>query len=353
MPPEQRDLVGSSVPGGVFRPHSVIPDRRPGGRACGLSPACRSSYKQRMPVSRCAALLLLVGLGAPGCGSVAERSGRDAAAGDLGRDAADGSPEGGDANDAGPRELCNGEDDDGDGVIDNGCPLDGELLTTRVVASQSPIFGSLTEVGNVTFTDSCPDGQAVIGFTGNSGSGLDAVGVNCGTLSVREDRSTVPYRYSIAVASAMQYAPEGGGGGGQNAIASALACGVNEVVSAIQIWVEPAGGACAGNGCAAATTVSALGCPTVYGLSVSCTRYTIGGAPGRFELTAAAGPTMTARAGATGRSGVAGTQAMFGCGVAGALREAKGASGRWPAACANTVVNGLQFACTNPVIPVR
>jgi hypothetical protein len=249
-------------------------------------------------------------------------------------------------------EQCNGRDDDCDGVIDNGCPLDVRPLSTRTASTTSPVFGSLSEVLRGTFTDTCPDGQAIIGLTGNAGSGLDAVGVNCGTLTVREDRSVTPYRYSVAVAAGMEYAPEGGTGGGQNAIANALLCGIDEVVTSIQVTQEPAGGACATNGCPAGTT-SAPGCPTLYGLNVSCAKLSITGAPGAFTLAYAATPTLSAHVGGVGRSGVTGTISTFACSPAGVMRSAAGATGPWPVSCTVTVVNGLQLTCTNPVIPLR
>ncbi len=249
-------------------------------------------------------------------------------------------------------EQCNGRDDDCDGVIDNGCPLDQRPLSTRTPSTTSPVYGSLSEVLRGTFTDTCPDGQVIVGLTGNAGSGVDAVGVNCGTLTVREDRSVTPYRYSVAVAAGMQYAPEGGTGGGQNAIDSALLCAIDEVVTSIQVTQEPAGGACATNGCPAGTT-SAPGCPTLYGLNVSCAKLSITGAPGAFSLAYGATPTLSAHVGGIGRTGVTGTVSTFACAPAGAMRSAAGATGPWPVSCTVTVVNGLQLTCTNPIIPLR
>ncbi len=270
-----------------------------------------------------------------------------------GSGAADRPPVGDGGPDAACRpEQCNGRDDDCDGVIDNGCPLDQRPLSTRTVSSTSPVYGSLSEVLRGTFTDTCPDGQVIVGLTGNAGSGLDAVGVNCGTLTVREDRSVTPYRYSVAVAAGMQYAPEGGTGGGQNAIDNALLCGIDEVVASIQITQEPAGGACATNGCPAGTT-SAPGCPTLYGLNVSCAKLAINGAPGAFALAYAATPTLSAHVGSVGRTGVTGTVSTFACAAGGAIRSAAGATGPWPVSCTVTVVNGLQLTCTSPVIPLR
>jgi len=249
-------------------------------------------------------------------------------------------------------EQCNGRDDDCDGVIDNGCPIDQRPLSTRVVASTSATYGSVSEVMHVNFADTCPDGQAIVGLTGNAGSGLDSVGVNCGTLTVREDRSTTPYQYSVAVAAGMQYAPLGGTGGAQHALDNALLCGIDEVVTSIQVSHEPAGGACASNGCPT-TTTAAAGCPTLYGLNVSCAKLAIQGAPGAFTLAYAATPRLSAHVGGTGRSGVPATVDTFSCAPAGAVRSATGAYGPWPANCAATVVNGLQLTCSNPVIPER
>jgi hypothetical protein len=249
-------------------------------------------------------------------------------------------------------EQCNGRDDDCDGVIDNGCPIDQRPLSTRMQSSQSPVYGSMTEVLHGTFTDQCPDGQVITGLIGNAGSGLDSVGVNCGIVAVREDRSTTPYQYSVAVSPGMQYAPAGGTGGGQNALDSALLCGIDEVVTSIQVSHEPAGGACATNGCPSGTT-SAPGCPTLYGLNVSCAKLAIRGTPGAFTLAYAATPTLSAHAGGTGRSGVPAIVDTFACAPAGVIRSADGATGPWPNNCTITVVNGLQLTCTNPVLPVR
>jgi hypothetical protein len=276
---------------------------------------------------------------------------RDAATGD-GPGAADRPGKDASSDGACQPEQCNGRDDDCDGVIDNGCPIDQRPLSTRTASSMSPIYGSITEVLRGTFTDACPDGQVITGLTGNAGSGLDSVGVNCGTVTVREDRSTTPYQYSVAVAAGMQYDPLGGTGGGQHALDNALLCGIDEVVTSIQVSLEPAGGACATNGCPAGTT-SAPGCPTLYGLNVSCAKLAMRGTPGAFTLAYAATPTLSPHVGGTGRTGVPATVDTFSCAPAGAIRSANGATGPWPVSCTITAVNGLQLTCTTPVIPVR
>ena len=161
-----------------------------------------------------------------------------------------------------------------------------------------------------------------------------------------------PYQYSVAVAAGMQYDRGGGTGGGQHAIDNALLCGIDEVVTSIQVSQEPAGGACATNGCPAGTT-SAPGCPTLYGLNVSCAKLAIRGAAGRVHarLRGDADAERARRRHRPHRR--PGTVSTFSCAPAGAIRSAAGATGPWPVSCTVTVVNGLQLTCTNPVIPLR
>ena len=92
-----------------------------------------------------------------GCGCGAGRAGGAAAGGAAGRVCT--------------AEQCNGRDDDCDGVVDNGCPISGQPLVTRTMSTTSAVFGSVTYAKDLKFADACPDGQAVIGFTGSARSG--------------------------------------------------------------------------------------------------------------------------------------------------------------------------------------
>lgn len=248
-------------------------------------------------------------------------------------------------------EQCNGRDDDCDGVVDDGCPIHQQPLSTRTVSMTSGVFGSLTQVRNTKFTDVCPDGQAIVGFIGNSASGLDALGVRCGTLQVREDRSSEPFSYSVAVAPGTDFAPVGGDGGSQHQIDSLLLCGPNEIVVSVTMTTEvPA--SCPANGCAE-DTGNAHGCPAIYGMAVACARFNIAGSPGAFKLVRAGTPTMSARAGGGGRPSVPPMVTSFACSSTGVLRQINGTIGPWPYSCRITVVTGLQFACTEPTVPLR
>ena len=84
-------------------------------------------------------------------------------------------------------EVCNGADDNCDGVTDDGCPVDNALLVTQGPLVSSPVFGSLNLDQSVPVVHRCPPGQVVVAITGNSGYAIDSLGVVCAALRVRED----------------------------------------------------------------------------------------------------------------------------------------------------------------------
>jgi hypothetical protein len=220
------------------------------------------------------------------------------------------------------------------------------------MSTTSAVFGSVSYPNDKMFADACPDGQVVIGFTGNAGAGLDAVGVRCGTVQVREDRTSNPFTYSVAVTPGLDFTPVGGDGGTQHLIDSLLLCGPDEVVVSVTSKTEPTGGTCPNKGCTA-DSANALGCPVVYGFAVSCARFNIAGTPGAFKLAVAATPVTSSNAGGSGRGTPPADTPVFSCLPTGMLRQATGAFGSWIGGCARTVVNGLQFGCTNPTLPLR
>jgi len=300
------------------------------------------------------------GGGAGGAGATTGLGGAAGAAGGpggaagaaAGRGGAGGALVGGAGGHACPAEQCNGRDDDCDGVVDNGCPVNGQPLVTRVMSATSPVFGGVTYAKDMKFADACPDGQAVVGFIGSAGSGLDALGVRCGALQVHEDRTSEPFKYSVTVTPGLDFAPVGGPGGTQHLVDSLLLCGPDEVVVSVTLKTEPASSTCPNKGCTA-DTGNAAGCPVVYGLAVSCAHYNIVGTPGAFKLAVAATPVTSANAGGNGRATPAADMPVFSCLPTGMLRQATGAFGPWVGSCAVTAVNGLQFGCTNPTLPLH
>jgi hypothetical protein len=63
--------------------------------------------------------------------------------------------------------------------------------------------------GTVTFNQTCPDNQVVVGFQGRSSLVLDQVGFICAPLTI----SRVGTRYSLALGSTTELTSAGGTGG--------------------------------------------------------------------------------------------------------------------------------------------
>jgi hypothetical protein len=246
-------------------------------------------------------------------------------------------------------EQCNGADDDCDGVTDDGCPVDGALLRTAQRGPPSPVLGSLTLPGAVTFTHACPDGQVIVALTGNYGSGIDSLGVRCGRLQVRADRSVTPYRYDLLVAPGQELAPRGGGGGIVNGVDQKLRCPPGEVMVGLSAWLDPdAAQSCPTDYCPFTGTL----CASVYGLTVSCAAYQLqGAAPDGFRVVRrGAAHTASERIGAV--NGVGEVENPYACPAEAMLQELIGAYGIWPLDCRNSVINGLQLTCNSPSVPV-
>jgi hypothetical protein len=245
-------------------------------------------------------------------------------------------------------EACNGLDDDCDGVADDGCPVAGALLRTAQRRPPSPVFGTFTLSGAVAFTHLCPEGQAVVAFTGNHGSGIDALGVRCGRLQIREDRSVQPYRYDVQVTPGQEIAPRGGTGGQAGGVQERLSCPAGQVVVGLSAWLDPdAPEVCPASYC----PFTGILCPSVYGLTVSCAAHDLTGAPGNFRLVRRSAPRPAGpRIGVVG--GVGEVENPYACPGSGMMQEMKGAYGIWPLDCVVTTINGLQVTCNDPVIPV-
>ncbi len=108
-----------------------------------------------------------------------------------------------------PEEVCDGRDNNCNGRADEGCPV--SLTGLANIDFTSPTYGG---GGGGPFTQTCPSGQVVRGIFGASGGLLDRVGVICGTVSINEDRSVTPYRYTVVLSGETNVGPNGGGGGG-------------------------------------------------------------------------------------------------------------------------------------------
>jgi hypothetical protein len=123
-------------------------------------------------------------------------------------------------------EICNGVDDDCDGVVDNTCPTGQSAYAGTPVATPVVGGGAATVWMNV----GCPAGQVAVGFHGNAGTYVDAVAEHCGIPTVVEDRSVTPFSYALQISGGFE-APARGGTGGS---AWDYRCATGEIVIGVE-----------------------------------------------------------------------------------------------------------------------
>ncbi len=134
-----------------------------------------------------------------------------ATARDAGSDAVATSFEAGDARcvsgEAPSVELCNAVDDDCDGRVDNGCPMNSTLGATEA----SQLYGG---TGGSPFDGACPAGQALVGFEGRSGDRLDAVAPVCAVIELEAIVLSPELNFRVRTRTPTIQPIRGGTGGG-------------------------------------------------------------------------------------------------------------------------------------------
>jgi hypothetical protein len=223
-------------------------------------------------------------------------------------------------------ERCNGDDDDGDGTTDEGCPT-GALGAGA--SSETEIFGGTYtwQTDNTEYALACPAGQVVVGLYGRFYEAIDQLGARCGVPSIGHVASD-PYIYTVTVAPGDELVAQGGGGG----VPFDAMCPSGEVVIGVHLWT-------------AATDSGA----SIYGLAPVCELPQVGGAIGGYTVTATTSHELD-RIG-YGHAGLTETDQMLGCGD-GALVALTGWYGPWPIYKDFPTVNGVKGTCVAPTIPL-
>ena len=98
-------------------------------------------------------------------------------------------------------EVCNGRDDDCDGVADEGCPraLSAGNPVQRKALGDSP--------GGTVFADTCADDELLVGLSLGIGAWLDQSSAICQHFELHTNTQVTPYRYSLGLGAKRSLAP--------------------------------------------------------------------------------------------------------------------------------------------------
>jgi hypothetical protein len=222
-------------------------------------------------------------------------------------------------------EVCNGIDDDCDGIVDNGCPVPGSLLVFNASATSDGAY--IGKMDGAAFDFSCPPGQVVTGFHGRSGSAIDAIGVHCGAATVQEDRGSAVYAYSIAVTD---MPPALGPSGGPGGAGFDLLCQQGEIVTGVAVSLFK-------------------NAQSVSGFQFTCTKMVIAGSPGAMQVRASDSTEKVPPGGPLGALAIQGdypgSVSGFDCPITSVAYRLSGNATNW--------VNGLKGGCFAPKLQLR
>lgn len=225
-----------------------------------------------------------------------------------------------------PAELCDGEDDDCDGKVDDGCPQTGTI--TLGTPMSLALIGDTTTHGmaNTPFDLHCGAGDAIIGFTTSAYESIDQLGIVCAHVRIASDGVIGAQRtYTVTVSGSIASALYGGTGG--TPTDSTCASGV---AIAAALWEGE---------------YMTFG-KTIFGLAYICSNLAISGLAGDAQLQPMGPRTESTRIG-TGNANVPASRKDAACPTGSVLTGVTGYYGPWPLYQAFTIVNGLQFQCSS------
>ncbi len=98
-------------------------------------------------------------------------------------------------------EICNGRDDNCDGVVDEGCPAG---VMTGNATERDPLGDS--QRGSL-FADTCSDGELLVGINVTAAGWLDQVAGICKKYVLTANTKSIPYQYSLTLSDKRSLSP--------------------------------------------------------------------------------------------------------------------------------------------------
>jgi|GEM_PF-2278196 len=163
-------------------------------------------------------------------------------------------------------EVCDGASNDCDDMtaIDAGCPTG--ITPADGTFDDHDQYGNLT--GGSAFSDVCPDGSALVGFSGNSGGNIDRIRGVCAEMLFVSDTDVTPYAYTIESGTTTTLDTHGS----NETTAYDIGCPANNFVVGISGEASDGG---------------------LHDLTIHCAELMVTGAPGSFAVTYGAVTTAT------------------------------------------------------------
>jgi hypothetical protein len=225
-------------------------------------------------------------------------------------------------------EICDGEDNDCNDTIDDGCPKIG--ATASGATTQLALAGGTATFGtaNTAFTLRCMPGDAIVGFKTGADDSIGPLGIICAHVRIESDAVIGTQRTFTVVTTDPVTSTIYGSANGSTTPMTDSVC-ESGVAIATAIWDAEY----MTNG------------KSIFGLSYTCSRLEISGLVGDTRLRATGTPVESPRI-AIGNTAVTEVRRNAACAAGSVLTGVTGYYGPWPLYSAYTIINGLQFECS-------